>query len=365
MGSVDPVEIYLRLIESQNPLGGRYTSVSRIGPGGGNGTFSLVFSAYDQQTSSSVALKFFDPLKSTQTYRQESFRREAELLQRLAGQADILEMVEGLTEIELPLNIPGTGPLPISLMYHATPLAESDLELHIYTGSRDLTQLLIYFRACCRSVQRLHRQFIVHRDLKPGNWLIFPGNTLKLGDFGTATDLSGSVPPFLPTYRQQGSEALFRGDRWYTAPELLFGAEGHPEAFYLGDFFALGAILYEMLTQQALFPEVLDGRLLQNLGQESLLVIDEDLDRWSKEKVQELARKQPLPSIQPTEGLLPPGVETRINRVYKGLASLDYTRRWRDFQKVFFELNMCILALENQESIHRLQALRASWRTSH
>ena len=210
-------------------------------------------------------------------------------------------------------------------------------------------------------MQRIHSEYVVHRDLKPGNWLIFGRNELRLGDFGTARQLSGLHPPILPRYRQQGEEALFRGDRSYTAPELLFGAEDRLDAFFLGDFYSLGAILYEMLTQQVLFDDVLDGRLLRTLNQESMDVEDEQLEQWSLNKIKELAANHPLPGIQPIGGRLPAGVEHRINRLYQGLANLDYTRRWQSFNRVFDELNMCTIALTRQEQLRRLVAFRAAW----
>jgi len=359
---LDPDDVHLSFIESLSPLEGRYSSVERIGPGGGSGRFSLVFRAFDEQTRQPVALKFFHPLRTADLYRQQCFQREAELLRQFEGQPDILHIVADIAEIKPTLDIPGVGNYPISLTYHVTKLARSNLEEYIIDGGGDLLQKLEYFRACCRSVQRIHNQFVVHRDLKPGNWLIFDRNEIRLGDFGTARELSGRHAPILPRYREQGEEALFRGDRWYTAPELLFGAEGHPEAFSIGDFYSLGAVLYELLTQQVLFQDVINGRLLGTLYQESLDVRDEELEGWSTNKVKELAANRPLPSIQPIGGRLPAGVEYRINRLYQGLANLDYTRRWQNFDRVFRELNMCTMALTRQEQFRRLVSFRASWR---
>lgn len=353
--------MYLTLIESLNPLEGRYSSIERIGPGGGSGHFSLVFRAYDAQSRRPVALKFFHPLHTDNLYRQLCFHREAELLKQFSGQPDILQIVEGITAITPTFDIPGGGRVPIHLTFHTTRLARSNLEQYIYGEAGDLLQTLDYFRACCRSVQRLHSELVVHRDLKPGNWFLFGRSEIRLGDLGTARQLTGLQSPILPRYREQGESAIFRGDRLYTAPELLFGDEDRLGAFYLGDFYSLGALLYEMLTKQVLFDDVVDGRLLRNLLQESMDVEDDQLAQWSLDKIKEFAVNRPLPPLQAVGGRLPAGVEERINRLFQGLANLDYTRRWRTFDRVFHELNMCTMALARQEQLQRLVLFRASW----
>lgn len=107
---------------------------------------------------------------------------------------------------------------------------------------------------------------------------------------------------------------------------------------------------------------MLDGRLLRTLHQESQLVRDEDLEQWSLIKIRELASHQPLPPIEPPGGRLPASVQVRVNRLYRGLANPDYTRRLRNFNRMFEELNMCTLALERQEQFQRLESHRASMR---
>jgi eukaryotic-like serine/threonine-protein kinase len=89
-----------------------------------------------------------------------------------------------------------------------------------------------------RAMHAAHRQGIVHRDLKPANILLTADGTPKITDFGLAKrlDAEGGLTQ---------SNAIL-GTPSYMAPEQ---AEGKTRAIGpLADIYALGAILYEMLT---------------------------------------------------------------------------------------------------------------------
>jgi WD40 repeat protein len=83
-----------------------------------------------------------------------------------------------------------------------------------------------------------HRSGVVHRDLKPGNILLTADGTPKVTDFGLAKSLGDSTGPTL-------SGAIL-GTPSYMAPEQAEGdaRQVGPEA----DIYAMGAILYELLT---------------------------------------------------------------------------------------------------------------------
>jgi WD40 repeat protein len=92
--------------------------------------------------------------------------------------------------------------------------------------------------ALARAVAEAHRLGIVHRDLKPGNVLLAADGTPKITDFGLAKSLAGDS-----NLTQTGA---ILGSPDYMAPEQ---AEGRPrEVGPLADVYALGAILYELLT---------------------------------------------------------------------------------------------------------------------
>ena len=93
------------------------------------------------------------------------------------------------------------------------------------------------------SDQRGQRLHIVHRDVSPGNILLSRDGQVKLADFGLAKS----------TLRRVESEVgLIKGKVAYMAPEQLAGAGDVGPA---ADLYALGVVLYEMLSGQNPFGE--------------------------------------------------------------------------------------------------------------
>jgi len=92
----------------------------------------------------------------------------------------------------------------------------------------------------CSALSYAHEHRVIHRDLKPSNvWLTADGAT-KLGDFGLAVALDRS---------RLTLEGEFVGTAAYMAPEQAWG---HPPD-ERSDLYALGAMLYEMVTGRTPF----------------------------------------------------------------------------------------------------------------
>ncbi len=108
-------------------------------------------------------------------------------------------------------------------------------------GSK-LEERISLFLDICAAVQFAHRQLVVHRDLKPSNVLIGADGSAKLLDFGIAKLLGDEVGSATRT-----SEVKDRPlTPAYASPEQLSGAPISTAT----DVYALGAILYELLTGQ-------------------------------------------------------------------------------------------------------------------
>jgi eukaryotic-like serine/threonine-protein kinase len=102
-----------------------------------------------------------------------------------------------------------------------------------------LEDRLRLFALCCDAVDAAHRGLVVHRDLKPSNILVTPDGQVKLLDFGIAKLLG----------EEDGEMQLTRlGERVitpaYAAPEQILGGG----VTIVTDVFALGVVLYELLT---------------------------------------------------------------------------------------------------------------------
>ncbi|MCB1759815.1 MAG: HDOD domain-containing protein [Gammaproteobacteria bacterium] len=103
----------------------------------------------------------------------------------------------------------------------------------------DIQQKLDIFGAMLSGIDQVHRRGIVHRDLKPSNVIIGNDGLPKIMDFGISR--TGSS--------EQEKSRVRTGTPRYMAPEYIASGEVNPSA----DVFALGAILFEMLTGKKAF----------------------------------------------------------------------------------------------------------------
>ncbi|MFC5902162.1 serine/threonine-protein kinase [Streptomyces zhihengii] len=87
-----------------------------------------------------------------------------------------------------------------------------------------------------------HRQGIVHRDIKPGNLLSDPEGTVKIADFGIARFVNDPSAALTTTGQIVGTSL-------YLAPERALGRTAEPAS----DVYALGCVLYQLLTGQPPF----------------------------------------------------------------------------------------------------------------
>ena len=112
--------------------------------------------------------------------------------------------------------------------------------------------------AICDALDYIHRNGVVHRDLKPENIMIDSADRIKLIDFGIAGQAGARRLTF-------GKLAQIAGTPDYISPEQVKGKRGDGRS----DIYALGVILYEMLTGETPFEgsnpfTIMNDRLVNN-----------------------------------------------------------------------------------------------------
>ncbi|XP_051476275.1 MAPK/MAK/MRK overlapping kinase isoform X1 [Apus apus] len=200
-----------------------YKPVCKIG----EGTFSDVLKTLSLRDAKYYACKRMK--QPFQSMKQVNDLREVQALRRLNPHPHIITLHEVIFDKK-----DGTLSLICELM-----------DLSIYELIKGRTKplpekkLKNYMYQLCKSLDYIHRNGIFHRDVKPENILI-KKNTLKLGDFGSCTNIYSKQP-----------HTDYVCTRWYQAPECLL-TNGYYS--YKMDVWSAGCVFYEMASFQPLFP---------------------------------------------------------------------------------------------------------------
>jgi serine/threonine-protein kinase len=116
-------------------------------------------------------------------------------------------------------------------------------------GKLPWQKVVEYGLQMCAALSYSHERGVIHRDIKPGNFLIAQNGQLKLSDFGLAS---------LTAARKITAAGKTMGTYRYMAPEQI---RGKTEA--KSDLYALGCVLFEMLSGRAPFDGETPAEILQ------------------------------------------------------------------------------------------------------
>jgi eukaryotic-like serine/threonine-protein kinase len=228
---------------------GPYRVLEKLGEGG----MGEVYKAKDTRLDRSVAIKVLPPEFSADPDRRARFEREA-------------KTIAGLTHPHI-CTLYDVGEHDGSTFLVMEHLQGETLADRLAKGPLPLAQALTVATEIADALSAAHRQGVIHRDLKPGNVMLTKTGA-KLLDFGLAKltghgeQAAAAGLASAPTQqRPLTSEGAIVGTLQYMAPEQV---EGKP-ADARTDLWALGAILYEMLTGKRAFAGDSAASLIGNI----------------------------------------------------------------------------------------------------
>jgi serine/threonine-protein kinase len=189
---------------------------------------STLYRATDLRTGRQVAVKVPHPEMEADPVLLERFRREEEIGQTI-DHPGVVKTFDGEER---------------SRRYMVIEWVDGRLLRAILNEERKLPidRAVALTVAICDALDNLHKHGVVHRDLKPENIMVCDGDRIKIIDFGIALKEDAR------RITQVGlTPALGTPD--YISPEQVMGQRGDQRS----DVYALGAMLYEMLTGQPPF----------------------------------------------------------------------------------------------------------------
>ncbi len=207
----------------QNCTEGKYEILQEIG----HGASGVVFKARDINLDTIIAIKC--PRNINQSDQLAAFIDEA-------------RKPAGINHPNIPTiySVCQSSDIPYIVMEYVEgqPFIEA-------VGQLGLEKKLESFLQVLKATAQLHKMNIVHRDLKPGNILCDttkPTHTIKVLDFGIADQATLPLNSAVSSFSPVGTPA-------YISPEQLAGQPSTPSM----DVFALGVILFELLSGQQPF----------------------------------------------------------------------------------------------------------------
>ncbi len=208
---------------------GTYRIESEIAQGGMGAVFRAVRA--DAEFKKQVAIKIVGDVAGRSNI-QERFRAERQILASLEH-PNIAHLIDGGTTED---------GVPYLVMEYVD---GEPITTYCASKKLDVAARLDLFRSVCGAVHFAHQRLVVHRDLKPNNIFVTRADEVKLLDFGIAKMLA-------PTTLTEGAATtpmttMLAMTPAYASPEQI----KNETITTASDVYALGVVLYELLTGQS------------------------------------------------------------------------------------------------------------------
>ena len=256
----------------------------RIGVGG----MGIVYRATYTKNGAQVALKILSPELSETESLQRRFEREVSILKKLQHPHIV--------------RYYGGGKFGTQRFYAMELVTGGSVE-DLLKQKKKLPweEALDITMQVAKALEHAHEAGVIHRDLKPANLLLTKDGTVKLTDFGIARDTTATA--LTAAGKTVGTYA-------YMAPEQI---RGKPPVDKKTDLYALGCVLFEMISGETPFQSENQGEMLMMHLQEEptrITSLVPDCPMFVEELIFHLLEKDP--QERPFDAL---DVQTKIDNV--------------------------------------------------
>ena len=221
--ATETIQMPIKELTPGSTFAKRYQVIEELGKGG----MGRVYKVLDNEIGEKVALKLLNPEIAAESKTIERFRNELKTARQISHKH-------------------------VCRMYHLSKEEGTPYIVMEYVRGEDLKSMIRMMgrlspgqsvsiaRQVCEGLAEAHRLGVVHRDLKPQNIMIDRNGNVKIMDFGIARTLQA---------KGITGAGVMIGTPEYMSPEQAEGKEADERA----DIYALGIILFEMLTGRVPF----------------------------------------------------------------------------------------------------------------
>ena len=217
----------------------------------GHGAMGAVFEAFDTTLARTVAIKTLHSAEAIGPDELDSTVNKAAILQE-ARAAATLNHPNIVTVYDAGYAL--SSSLKRELPFVAMELLQGEdlrtRQMHTPLSQRDAVALI---GKLALALDHAHQTGVLHRDIKPGNIFVTLNGTPKILDFGlaklsanTSSKNTSQVASLQVKHQATGLDALQAGSPYYMSPEQAAGGVVDART----DVYALGAVLFELLTGQ-------------------------------------------------------------------------------------------------------------------